>query len=125
MKRHPAHGIVADESRRHHEFSEARGLYAVGGVTREIDSLTAEEIDGVQRVGVTRNVEVTEVEFPDGAVSGEIGKVAGGVGESEADLDEVESVDVGLEEAVVVGVAVAIVVDVGFFEALPKKMACC
>ena len=109
MERDPTHGVVAHEPRRHHQLREARGIHAVGGVTREIDALTTEKIDGVGSVGVTRHVEVTEVEFPDGAVSGEVGEVAGGVGEGEADLDEVESVNVGLEEAVVVGGTVAVV----------------
>ena len=61
-------------------------------------------------MGVAIDVEVAEVELPDELtpVGAEIGEVAVGVGESEADLDEAESVDVGFEEVVeVTGVSAA------------------
>lgn len=56
-------------------------------------------------MGITRHVEVAEVELPDeGGLGGsEAREVAVGVGEGEADLDEVEAVDVGLEDGVVRG----------------------
>lgn len=55
-------------------------------------------------MGVTRRVEVGEVELPDAAPASasSCGEVAGGVGEGDAELDEVEGVDVGLEQPVVV-----------------------
>lgn len=55
-------------------------------------------------MGVARHIEVLEVEFPNVAVvCAEIGEVTMGIGEGEADLDEVEEIDVGLEDGVVGG----------------------
>ncbi|KAH1222368.1 hypothetical protein GmHk_12G035545 [Glycine max] len=104
VKRHPTHRVVADESRGHHEFGEQVGVDALRRVAAEVDSLAAEEIDGVRRVGVTLHVEVTEVEFPDEAVGGsEVGEISVGIRESETDLDQVKCINVGLEKAVVDG----------------------
>ena len=60
-------------------------------------------------MGVTRDVEIFEVEFPDEGVGGaEGGKVSGVVGKGKADLNQVEAVDVGFEYGVVRdGLAVA------------------
>ena len=53
---------------------------------------------------VTRDVEVLEIEFPDEVFGGsEVREVAVIVGESEADLDDREAVNVGLEDSVVCG----------------------
>lgn len=55
-------------------------------------------------MGVTRDVEVSEVELPDEAVGGaECGKVSHLIGESKTDLDQVEAVDVGFKHSVVRG----------------------
>jgi len=55
-------------------------------------------------MGVTRHVEVSEVELPDEGVGGaECGKVPHLIGESETDLDQVEAVDVGFKHGVVRG----------------------
>jgi len=122
VESHPANGVVAHESRRHHQLREARGVHAVGGVALEVDPLAAEERDGIRRVGVTRHVEVVEIKLPDEAVLGVAGEVSGRVGECEADLDEVERVDVGLEEAVVVGRAArAVVVGLGGVHMWPEN----
>ena len=55
-------------------------------------------------MGVAIDVEVAEVELPDESApadsAAEIGEVSVGVGESETDLDEAESVDVGFEKLV-------------------------
>lgn len=49
------------------------------------------------------DVEVAEVEFPYVGVAGaEVRKVPVGVGEGEAELDEIEGIDVGLHDSVVV-----------------------
>lgn len=105
MERHPADGVVADQTGAHHELSEAGGVDAGGAVPVEVDAVVAEEVDGVGSVGVTRDVEVGEIKLPDAAVAVgvRVGELAVGVGEGEAELNEVESVDVGLEEGVVVG----------------------
>jgi len=104
VKGDPADGVVADQTGRHHELGEPAGIYALVTVAVEIDALATEEVDGVGGVGVTGDVEVGEVELPDEAVMGtEIGEVTKGVGKGEADLDEVEGVDVGFEEEVVIG----------------------
>lgn len=101
----PAHRFVADQPRRHHERGEPRRVNALGAVAVEVDALAAEELDGVGSVGITRHVEVVEVELPDEArgVGAEVGEVAAGVGERESNLDEAERVDVGLENLVVIG----------------------
>lgn len=55
-------------------------------------------------MGVTRYVEVSEVELPDKGVGGaECGKVSHLIGESKTDLDQVEAVDVGFKHGVVRG----------------------
>lgn len=104
VKGDPADRVVAHQARGHHQLGEPAGIYAVPAGAVEIDALAAEKVDGVGSVGVARGVEVGEVELPDEAgVGPEVGEVAAGVGEGEAELDEAEGVDVGFEEEVVVG----------------------
>lgn len=67
----------------------------------EVNTLTSEQLYGVGGVSVARDVEITEIEFPDETVGrAQMRKIAMGVGESEADLDEIQSVDVGLKNVV-------------------------
>lgn len=88
VKRNPTHRVIADESRRHHQFSEKVRVDAFRRVAAEVDPLAAEEIDGVRRVVVTVDVEVAKVEFPDEAVTGfEVREITVGVGESDTNLD--------------------------------------
>lgn len=56
-------------------------------------------------MGVTRHVEVLKVELPDksGVAGSQIRQVSVRIGESDSDLDEMEDVDVGFEELVVIG----------------------
>ncbi|KAF7823204.1 5'-3' exoribonuclease 3-like [Senna tora] len=104
VKRHPAHRVVTHESRRHHQLGEPERVHPVVGVPPEVDPLLPEQRDGVGRVGVTLHVEIPEIELPDESVTrSEVGEVAVGVGEGETELDDVQGVDVGLEEAVVIG----------------------
>lgn len=63
-----------------------------------------------------KEVEVAEVELPDvaeGAAGAEVGQAAGGVGEGEAELHDVEGVDVQLQELVALRRGEAAGVDVG------------
>ncbi|URD99341.1 hypothetical protein MUK42_32230 [Musa troglodytarum] len=100
---HPADGITQDHAGRHQELREPVGIHPVLPIPREIDVRLPEEVDGVGVADVTVNVELPEVELPhDGAAAGGGGReVAFGVGEGEAELDEVEEVDVGAEDVVV------------------------
>jgi len=55
-------------------------------------------------VGITLHVEIAEVEFPDEAVAGpDVREVSVCVGKRETHLDKVEDIDVGFEEAIVLG----------------------
>lgn len=105
VERDPRHAVVADEPWRHHQLPEPLRVDAGLPIPIEVDALAAEELHRVVRVGVTRHVEIAEIELPDegGFGGSEAGEVAVGVGEGEADLDEVEAIDVGLEDGVVGG----------------------
>lgn len=108
VKRDPADGVVTEKTGWHEQVGEPGRVDAVLGVPLEVDPLAFQEVDGIGSVGVTRQVEIPEVELPNEGVGGtESGEVAVGVGEGEADLDKVQNVDVWLEETVVVGGASA------------------
>ena len=104
VERHPAHRLVADQPRRHHQLREPLRFNPFAAVTLEIDPVATEELDRILRVRVAIHVEVAEIELPDEAApvdaSAEIREVSVGVGESDADLDEAEDVDVGFEKLV-------------------------
>lgn len=75
------------------------GVDAVFVVPLEINPALPQELDGVVGEDVLVNVEFAKVELPDAARAGFVaarGKVAVLVGESEAQLDEFEHVDVVL-----------------------------
>lgn len=97
--------VVADESGGHHELSETGSFDSVHTSLLEIDALVTQEIDRTGSVLVAGDVEVGEVKLPDVVViwGAEVGEVSMRVGESDADLDELEGVDVGLESFVVIG----------------------
>ncbi|WCJ41883.1 hypothetical protein M5689_022722 [Euphorbia peplus] len=103
MESDPADGFITDESGGHHELSEEGGVNAVFLISEEVNPLLGQEGDGIRGISVFREVKVLEVELPDEAVGGaEVGEVTVGVGEGEADLDEVEGVNVAFEDVVVV-----------------------
>lgn len=99
-------GIVKDDAGRHEQLREPPGVDTVLPVLLEVDARLPEEVDGVRDEDVAVNVELPEIELPDYRAAGgrRGGEVPGGVGEGEAELQEVEEVDVGAE-GVVVGVS--------------------
>ena len=104
VERDPTHRVIANESRRHHKLREPGRVDTLLPVPLEVDPLPSQQIDGVGSVGITRHVEVAEVELPDEPVfTSEVGKVPVGVGEGQTHLDEVQNVDVGLQNPVVIG----------------------
>ena len=64
VKRDPRDRVVADQTRRHHQLREPGRLDAALAVPLEIDPLSPQQLDRVVRVGVTRHVEVPEIELP-------------------------------------------------------------
>ena len=60
----PLDEVVAHEPRRHHQLGEPDRLNAELAVPLEVDPLAPQQLDRVVRVGVTRHVEVVEVELP-------------------------------------------------------------
>ena len=109
VKSHLANGVVADQTGRHHQFCEPERVNPKVTILLKINALATQQLDRVVGVSVTRDVEISEVEFPDEGVGGaEGGKVSGVVGKGKADLNQVEAVDVGFEYGVVRdGLAVA------------------
>ncbi|URE02866.1 hypothetical protein MUK42_07226, partial [Musa troglodytarum] len=98
----PVDGVIKHDTRRHEELAEAVGVDPLVVVLLEVDAALAEELDGVGREDVQLHVEFAEVELPYAAAVGAAGgQVAELVGEGEAELDQLEHVDVGLEGGIV------------------------
>ena len=77
MKSNLVNIIVAKESWEHHELSELQNADSKLSILMKIHTLTLEEGDGVRSMRMTRDIELTKVEFPNEAVGGSKGwKVA-------------------------------------------------
>jgi len=100
----PVYGIVEHDAGGHEELCEPSRIDAALGVAAEVDAAATEQLDGVGGEDVARVVELAEVELPDAAAaaSTEGRQLAARPGEGEAELDEVQHVNVGLEGGVVV-----------------------
>jgi len=100
----PVYRIVEHDAGGHEELREPARIDAALGISAEVDAAATEQLDGVGCEDVARVVELAEVELPDAAAaaSAEGRQLAARAGEGEAELDEVEHVDVGLEGGVVV-----------------------
>ncbi|KAH1240445.1 hypothetical protein GmHk_07G018303 [Glycine max] len=97
VKSHPANDIVADQTGQHHQFCESKRVDPKVVILLEIDALAMQQLNIVMGVGVTCDVEISEVEFPDEGVGGaEGGKISRIVGKGEADLDQVEAITLAL-----------------------------
>jgi hypothetical protein len=109
VKSDPLDIVVEHDARRHHQHGEAGGVGALGRETLEVDSTAAEQVDGVTVARVAERVEATEVELPDAGPAPRAARreLAFLVGEDEAELDELEHVDVALEDGVVALILVA------------------
>lgn len=99
----PLHVGVEHDARRHEQLGEADRVGPLSGEPIEVDAAGAEHLDGVGVGRVGPGVEPAEVELPDAAPAPRPPprEVAALVGEGEAELDELEHVDVGLEVGVV------------------------
>jgi hypothetical protein len=91
----PRDGRVADEARRGEQRGEGARGDAPGAVGGEVEAAGGEQADRVRRVAVHARVEAAEVDL-----EGERGRGARGRRQGQADLDEVQRVDVGLEQGV-------------------------
>lgn len=98
----PMNGVIKHDPGRHEELTKPLGVDPFLAVPLEVDAALPEELDGVGSEDVALQVELAEIELPDAAAAAAAGReVAALVGESEAELDELEHVDVGLESGVV------------------------
>lgn len=99
VESNPMNVVIQDDPGGHEKLPETVGVDAVFVVPLEINPALPQELDGVVGEDVLVNVEFAKVELPDAARAGFVaarGKVAVLVGESEAQLDEFEHVDVVL-----------------------------
>lgn len=102
MERDPIYVVVANEPRWHHQLGEPDRVDPEIPVPVEIDPLPPKQLHRVVRVGVSRHVEVSEIEFPNIHILGaQIRQIAIVVREREADLNQIQTIDVGLEHEVV------------------------
>lgn len=103
MKSDPVDRLIQHNPRRHQQLSEAKRIDPFLVVLVEINAALRQEIDGITGAEVVFDIELTEIELPDAAPAGAAaGEVTEGIGEGEAELDQFEHVDVGLEGGVVV-----------------------
>lgn len=95
--------VVAQQARWHHELSKTWGRNAKLASGLKVDALVPEEINGIGRVIIPRDVEISEIELPDEAAVGEteVGEIPKRVRQSDPHLNELERVYVGFESLVV------------------------
>lgn len=114
VERHPTDWVIAHQPRRHHQLGEPGGVHTLLPVPLKVDPLCPEQLDRVRSVGVTRDVEIGEIELPDEPIlRSQIGEASVGVGEGETDLDEVQGINVGFQDLVMIGGSAVVETGVG------------
>ena len=97
MEGHPLDLVVEHQAADHERLAKVQGVNTPGGVVLEGDARREQEVDGVLRENVVVEVE-PEVELPAGTAGG-VPVVL--VRKRQAQLDDLEQVDVALEGIVV------------------------
>jgi len=103
VKSNPVNMTIAKESWDHHELNKLHNVDSKVSILMKIHALTLEEGDRVRSMRMTRDIELTEVEFPNEAMGGSKGwKVAMIVWKGQSNLDEMNTVHIGFHHRIVI-----------------------